>query len=125
MHTMELNRLSSGVSTTAVKLSIESVINHLEEQIKRTEKLIRKHVSSHPGLRADRDLLLSIPGLGEATVARLMSEINFHKYESAREVAAFARLVPRLRESGTSVRGRARLSKVGTRVFVARCTCRR
>jgi transposase len=114
MHTMEHNRLSSGVSTAEVRDSIESVIKYLEEQIKRTEKLIRKHIQNHPGLRADRDLLLSIPGLGEATVARLMSEITFHKYESAREVAAFAGLVPRLRESGKSVRGRPRLSKMGT-----------
>jgi transposase len=114
MHTMESNRLSSGVSTSEVRDSIESLLSHLEEQIKRTEKLIRKHINNHPGLRADHDLLLSIPGLGEATVARLMSEINFHCYESAREVAAFAGLVPRLRESGTSVRGRARLSKTGT-----------
>ena len=114
MHTMESNRLSSGVSTAEVRDSIESVISHLEEQIKRTEKLIRKHINNHPQLRADHDLLLSIPGLGQATVARLMSEINFHRYESARQVAAFAGLVPRLYESGKSVRGRARLSKVGT-----------
>jgi transposase len=114
MHTMEVNRLSSGVSTTEVKDSIERLISHLEEQIKRTEKLIRQHINKHPGLRAERDLLLSIPGLGEATVARLISEINFDQYESAREVAAFAGLVPRLRESGKSVRGRARLSKMGT-----------
>jgi transposase len=114
MHTMELNRLSSGVTSTEVKESIESVISHLQQQIARTEKLIRQQINNHPGLRADRDLLLSIPGLGEATVARLMSEINFHQYESAREVAAFAGLVPRLRESGKSVRGRARLSKMGT-----------
>jgi transposase len=113
MHTKEVNRLSSGVSTTEVRDSIESLISHLEEQIKRTEKLIRQHIKNHPQLRADYDLLLSIPGLGEATVARLMSEINFHQYESAREVAAFAGLVPRLRESGKSVRGRARLSKTG------------
>lgn len=114
MHTMESNRLSSGVSTAEVKLSIESLISHLEEQIKRTEKLIGKHINNHPQLKADRDLLLSIPGLGEATVARLMSEINFHHYESARQVAAFAGLVPRLRESGKSVRAHARLSKMGT-----------
>ena len=43
-----------------------------------------------------------------------MSEINFRQYESAKEVAAFAGLVPRLRESGKSVRGRARLTKTGT-----------
>ncbi len=110
---MEGNRLSRGVTTAEVRNSIESVVSHLDEQIARTEKLIRKHINNHPLLRADRDLLLSIPGLGEATVARLMSEINFHQYESARQVAAFAGLVPRLRESGASVRGRARLSKMG------------
>jgi transposase len=113
MHTMEVNRLSSGLSTSEVRDSIESVISHLDKQIKRTEKLIRQHINNHPQLKGDRDLLLSIPGLGEATVARLMSEINFHCYESARQVAAFAGLVPRLRESGKSVRGRARLSKMG------------
>lgn len=114
MHTMELNRLSSGVSTTQVKDSIERLISHLEEQITRTEQLIHQQINHHPRLKGDRDLRLSIPGLGEATVARLMSEINFHRYESARQVAAFAGLVPRLRESGKSVRGRARLSKMGT-----------
>jgi transposase len=114
MQVMETNRLSAGGTTAQVRDSLESVINHLEEQIKRTEKLIRQHINNHPQLKAARDLLLSIPGLGEATVARLMSEINFHKYESARQVAAFAGLVPRLCESGKSVRRRARLSKVGT-----------
>jgi transposase len=114
MHTMESNRLSSGLSTPEVRDSIEHLINHLEEQIKRTEKLIRKQINNHPQLKAERDLLLSIPGLGEATIARLMSEINFQRYESARQVAAFAGLVPRLHESGKSVRGRARLSKMGT-----------
>jgi transposase len=114
MHTMEENRLSSGLSTPEVRASIERLISHLEEQIKRTEKLIRKQINNHPQLKAERDLLLSIPGLGEATIARLMSEINFQRYESARQVAAFAGLVPRLRESGKSVRGRARLSKMGT-----------
>jgi transposase len=114
MHTMEENRLSSGVHTVEVRDSIERLITHLDEQIKRTEKLIRQQINNHPQLKAERDLLLSIPGLGEATVARLMSEINFHQYESARQVAAFAGLVPRLRESGKSVRGTTRLSKMGT-----------
>jgi transposase len=114
MRTMEANRLSAGGTTAEVKHSIESHVQYLEQQISLTEKLIQKHINHHPQLRAERDLLLSIPGLGEATVARLMSEINFHKYENAKEVAAFAGLVPRLRESGQSVRGRARLSKMGT-----------
>jgi transposase len=114
MHTMEVNRLSSGVSVAAVETSIQSLIKTLEEEIKRTEKLIKEHISNHPTLKADRDLLLSIPGIGEATTARLLSEINFHQHETARSVAAFTGLVPRIRQSGSSVRGKARLSKMGS-----------
>lgn len=114
MHTMEQNRLSSGVGVPAVQASILTLINSPDEEIKRTEKLIKEHIDSHPTLKADRDLLLSIPGIGEATTARLLAEINSHDYQSARSAAAFTGLVPRLRQSGTSVRGKARLSKVGS-----------
>jgi transposase len=113
IHTAELNRLTSGVTSVAVQTSLRSVISHMEEEIKRTGKLIREHINQHPQLKADSRLLLSIPGIAEVTVARLLSEINFHQHESARSVAAFTGLVPRLRQSGTSVRGKARLSKVG------------
>ena len=45
----------------------------------------------------------------------LLAELgDISHFSNARQVAAFAGLVPRLRESGTSVRGRSRLSKVGS-----------
>jgi transposase len=44
----------------------------------------------------------------------LLSEItDIKQYRSARQVAAYAGLVPRERRSGSSVRGRTRLSKIG------------
>lgn len=113
MQTMEQNRLSAGAVDELVQHSLDEHLAYLEAQITRTEKLIKEHIGAHPQLNADRDLLLSIPGIGEATTARLLAEINFHQYESARSVAACTGLVPRLRQSGTSVRGKARLSKVG------------
>ena len=42
-----------------------------------------------------------------------MAELFAKSYASARQAAAFAGLVPRIRESGT-LRGHARLSKIGT-----------
>ncbi|MBA3768129.1 MAG: IS110 family transposase, partial [Acidobacteria bacterium] len=46
--------------------------------------------------------------------ALLLSEMtDIKQYRSARQVAAYAGLVPRERQSGSSVRGRARLSKIG------------
>jgi transposase len=114
MRTMEENRLSSGVTVEAVRESVEELIAHLAEQIKRTEALIRDHIDRHPGLKQQRELLDSIPGVGEATAAVLLAEVpDIKKYRSARQVAAFAGLVPRERQSGSSVRGRVRLSKIG------------
>ena len=114
MRTMEENRLSSGVTVEAVRSSLEESIAHLSEQIGRTEALIRAHIDSHPGLRRQRELLDSIPGIAETTAAVLLAEVpGIKQYKSARQVAAFAGLVPRERQSGSSVRGRVRLSKVG------------
>ena len=114
MRTMEENRLSSGIAVEAVRASVEELIAHLAEQIRRTEALIRDHINNHPGLRRQRELLDSIPGVGEATAAALLAEVpDFSQYRSARQVAAFAGLVPRERQSGSSVRGRVRLSKIG------------
>jgi transposase len=114
MRTMEENRLSSGIAVEAVRESVEELIAHLSEQIKRTEALIRSHINNHPGLRRQRELLDSIPGIGEATAAALLAEVpDIKQYKSARQVAAFAGLVPRERQSGSSIRGRVRLSKIG------------
>lgn len=114
MRTAEENRLSSGISVESVRESVEQLLAHLAEQIKRTEKLIHDHINNHPDLKRQRELLDSIPGVGETTAAALLAEVpNFSQYRSARQVAAFAGLVPRERQSGSSVRGRVRLSKIG------------
>lgn len=113
MRQMEANRLEVA-ATAAVSESLTGHLTYLDEEIARTGKLIRSHIDRHPGLRAQRDLLLSIPGIGETTAAKLLSEIMDVKlYESARQLAAFAGLAPRLHESGRSVRRKARLSKTG------------
>jgi transposase len=114
MRTAEENRLSSGIAVEAVRESGEGLISYLSEQIKKTEALIRDHIDRHPRLKRQSELLDTIPGIGEATAAALLAEVpDIKQYKSARQVAAFAGLVPRERQSGSSVRGRVRLSKIG------------
>ena len=114
MRVMEENRLSSGMTVEVVRESVEELLNHLNTQIKRTEKLIRQHIKNHPRLKQQSELLDSIPGIAETTAALLLAEItDITQYRSARQVAAYAGLVPRERQSGSSVRGRTRLSKIG------------
>jgi transposase len=112
MRIQEINRLSSGAATPAVTRSLETVIATLTDEIAAVQQQIRDHFTQHPGLRAQRDLLTSIPGIGEATAAVLLAELFDKQYHSARQAAAFAGVVPRIAESGT-LRRRSRLSKIG------------
>ncbi len=114
MRTMEANRLSAIIAVEAVRISVEELVAHLNQQIGRTEKLIRQHIDNHPQLKEQSQLLDSIPGIAQTTAATLLAEItDIKQYRSARQVAAYAGLVPRQHLSGSSVRGRTRLSKIG------------
>ena len=112
MRAQEANRLAAGVVVADVRASIEAMLASLDRQIAHVRQLIADHLDQHPGLRSQRDLLTTIPGIGEATAAVLLAELFDKRYTSARQAAAFAGLVPRIVESGT-LRGRSRLSKVG------------
>ena len=110
----ERNRLSAGIQSATVKASVEQHIAYLDEQVTHTQSLIKGHIDQNPTLRQRRELLTSIPGIGETTAAKLLAEIvDINHYQSARQVAAFAGLVPKHKESGSSVRGKPRLCKVG------------
>lgn len=112
---MEENRLQSGVTCVEVRASLEEHIAHLQEQIHKTRRQIKEHINDHPDLQDKAKLLESIPGIGSATAALLLAEVgDMKQFDNARQVAAFAGLVPRIRESGSSMRGRSRLSKVGS-----------
>ncbi len=90
------------------------VIATLDEQIAQVERKIRQHFDDHPDLKRRRDLLTSIPGIGQTTAGSILSEIpHLDRFQSAKAVAAFAGLSPRERRSGTSIHGRTRLCKTG------------
>jgi transposase len=112
MRTQEMNRLAAGAVVPAVQASIATVIQTLTNEIEAVQRQIRAHFTQHPGLRAQRDLLTSIPGIGDATAAVLIAELFDKHFSDARQAAAFAGLVPRVWESGT-LRGRGRLVKMG------------
>lgn len=112
MRTQESNRLD--VARDAVKAGIASHIAWLDAEIKKLAEQIRQHLDNDPGLKDKQALLDSIPGLGERTIAVLLAFYgDSQRFANARQAVAFAGLDPRQHESGTSVRGKPRLSKVG------------
>jgi len=113
MQVQEQNRLAVGAQI--VQPSILATLAHLADQIATVKQQIADHIDQFPSLRTARDLIVSIPGIGEATAAVLLGELlHVRRFTSARQLAAFSGLVPQVRQSGTSVRGRGRLSKLGS-----------
>lgn len=110
----ESNRLQSGVHTSFVVNSLASLCEFLDEQITQTKKAIQDHVNQHEELKQMQTLLVTIPGIGKLTAAKLLGEIrNILDFQSARQLAAYAGLTPRNFLSGTSVHKKSRLSKTG------------
>ncbi len=112
MKTQELNRLP--VAADAVSDSVARHIAWLDAEIDQLTADIKRNIHDDPDLRGKAALLDSIPGRGERTLPILLSFVaDIARFSNARQVAAYAGLNPTLHESGSSVKGKPRLSKIG------------
>ena len=113
MRTEEENRLGAPTLTPVVQDSLRSIIATLASEIERIDREIEKLFDDHHDLRKQRDLLTSIPGIGETTAGRILGEMpNIAELRNVKAVAAFAGLSPRHYQSGSISRS-SRLSKTG------------
>lgn len=109
---MELNR-DAGVCKDVSK-AIQRHVKFIEKQIKATGVKINELIESHPELKEKRILLESIPGIGKTTTAHLLAFMgDLKRFNSAKQITAYAGLNPQHKQSGSSVRGRTRISKTG------------
>ena len=114
MHQQEANRLEAAMNQTGMRESIESHMQWLQAGIKQLERQIDDHIDGHPQLRADAKLITSIPGVGNTTAAKVMAYLgDVRRFKNAKALAAFIGVTPRLRLSGSSVRGRSMISRSG------------
>lgn len=113
MHTQERNRLASGVTSQLVIDDLQAHIDLLHQQIEHLIHLIQQHIDDHPDLKRQAELLVSIKGIRIITAARLLAEIRFEVFDSAKQIVAFAGLNPRHFRSGSSIHKRTRISKKG------------
>lgn len=94
--------------------SIDELIDELNQQIKTVEAEIAALIDNDPDLRQRYRLLTSINGIGGGTAALILAEIpRLEEFRDAKAVAAFAGLSSHTRSSGTSVRGRGGICKIG------------
>lgn len=108
MRTQELNRI--GITHETVLHSVKEHISFLDEEIGALKKEIADLIKKDPDLRTKSDLLRSIPGIGQATIAAILSELSlFQDCDRVRKVVAYIGLAPREFTSGSSIKGRPRL----------------
>ena len=107
------NRLDEA-DDEAVRRAHRGLLEEIERQIEDLEEEIEEQVEEDPKLKDRCSLLETIPGIGLQTAAIVVSELGSpDRFESARQAAAYAGLVPSHHQSGTSVRGNPRMSKIG------------
>lgn len=116
MHQQESNRLEAHLAGRQASLAA-SVRTHLEwlaQQIASLERDIDDHINRYPDLKRDAQLLRSIPGIGNTTVAKVLAYAgDVRRFANAKALAAFIGVTPRQRLSGSSVKGRTIMSRTG------------
>lgn len=113
MQRAESNRLL--VAHPTVKPRIQRHLDWLAAEIARLEHDIDQHIDQHPELKSRRTLLESVPGIGKRLSSWFLVMLgNGQRFNTSKQAVAFTGLSPMLWQSGSSVRGKTRISKVGS-----------
>jgi len=115
-HTALSNQLesfdSSGMLIKQLRKAISAELLHKDHLIKKLtsqmEQIAKKHYSD---MLAN---LESIPGMGKKTAMMLtVLSGGFSRFDDYRKLSSYIGICPRIFESGTSVKGKARICKMG------------
>jgi transposase len=103
-----------GIPSNWVYRSLKRDRKHLDKELLGIENQLLSLVRKDQ--QAQLTLLQSIPGIGLKTALFLIVVTDsFKKFETASQLCSYVGITPTIRESGSSVRGRSRISKVGNR----------
>ena len=111
--TQQRNRLSTA-RDPEVRSSLEVVLDTLATEIERIEQRIQGFIDDLPDLKEKQELLASIQGIGDKTAAHIIAEMyDLEDYKSAKAAAADAGVTTSHFSSGSSVRRRPKISRMG------------
>jgi transposase len=103
---------SLGSPSKLVVVSLKRSLKNLQKEMALIEaRLVELVKTEHQDTLTK---LESIPGIGRKTATMLIVATDgFNRFESASQLCSFSGLTPVIRQSGSSVRGKARISKIG------------
>ena len=96
----------------------ESMCKSLNEEIKKVEKELIKLINEDDELQKQFKLITSIDGVGTQTALFMIAFTGgFSLFDNSRKFASYAGVAPFPYCSGTSIRGRTRISSYGHKKF--------
>jgi transposase len=104
MLVMEKTR-RDGLTHEVARNSIDKVIRLLDQQREDLDREIAKLIESDDGWRSKRDLLASVPGVGNTTASQLVVDLPELGKLNRQQIAALVGVAPVNRDSG-AMRGR-------------------
>ncbi|MEL6988113.1 MAG: IS110 family transposase [Bacteroidota bacterium] len=101
-----------GFPSKQVVGSLKRQLKSLKKEMQLLEKKLLENVKSE--YQESLSLLKTIPGIGDKTALLLLVFTDgFNRFNSSKELCSYAGITPVIRQSGTSVNGRPRISKMG------------
>lgn len=98
--------------------SSQDTIDFLSAQVKTVELAMDQIVKEEQTLQKNHGLLTSINGVGNViAINMLVATNNFQSFDNARKFACFAGIAPFEHTSGSSIKGRTTVSKLGNRTI--------
>lgn len=99
-----------------MKVSTSNTIKGIKKDIQKIEESIDEIIKNDSSLSNLYKLTTSIPGIGKITSTELICYTNeFKNYTDAKKLACYCGVVPFEHSSGTSVRGRTRVSHMANK----------
>lgn len=94
----------------------EKMIHYLTKQITNIESKIIEIIKKQDELQSNLDLIVSIKGIGsQMGVTMLIATENFKKFDTWRKFASYCGVAPFAYQSGTSVKGRTKVSQLANK----------
>jgi transposase len=111
--TQQLNRLGT-CRDDEVRTSLETMLTTIKAEIEAVKARIAELIDQNPDLKEKKELLVSIKGIGEKTAVHILAEMyDLANYKNAKAAAADAGVTTSHYRSGTSVRRRPKISRMG------------
>ena len=89
----------------------------LKKQESEILEKIKTIIQENPSLKQGFENIRSIPGIGDVTAMTLLHLFMHYEDTNQAQIVSLAGLDPIEKSSGTSVRGRTKISKAGSRIY--------